>query len=303
MGNERGHHGPVIESKDGVSVIDCSVCGFRHIDPLPDPEELEELYRNQFYQVEKDGYQKHSDEDLEWRILEFSERFETVERELQTVAAPRVLDVGSGPGDFLMAGHQRGWNCLGIEPSAHAAQFARDRGLDIVEGFFDESMLADLGQFHFVHLSEVLEHVPDPASIIQLAKRCLTPDGIIAVSVPNDYNPFQHVYCEDTGAPHWWVVPRHHLNYFDFVSLEKLFCSQGMEPFARSTNFPMELFLLTGQDYIKDPSQGRALHHRRKAFDLAMFHHDPGTRNAFYSALAQVGLGRLAIVFARCAGS
>ena len=65
------------------------------------------------------------------------------------------------------------------------------------------------------------------------------------------------------------------------------------------TSFPMEAFLMMGEDYTGDPVLGRACHNRRKKFDLAF--EAAGlkeTRRAFYRALAEAGLGREAVVIA-----
>jgi len=42
----------------------------------------------------------------------------------------RILDVGSGPGYFLLHGKNRGWQTLGIEPSKQAAEHGRKLGLE-----------------------------------------------------------------------------------------------------------------------------------------------------------------------------
>lgn len=293
------HTGRLIEEKDGIQVIDCSHCGFRHINPLPDTRELEEFYRAAYYQSEKADYFKDSDEDLNWRIQEFNECFEIVEGMLPAQSGRRVLDIGCGPGDLLLTGLHRGWNGLGVEPSPAAVEFARGRGLNVIEGFFDDHLVGELGLFEFVHLSGVLEHVLDPANVLRNAASLLAEDGILCVSVPNDYNPLQKAFCAETGKDHWWVVPQHHLNYFDFDSLERLLSRLGLAPACRSTNFPMELFLLMGQDYVGNPSLGRALHGQRKLLELTLFSHAAKIRRDFYHAMADVGLGRLAIVFSR----
>ncbi len=61
----------------------------------------------------------------------------------------------------------------------------------------------------------------------------------------------------------------------------------------------MELFLLMGDNYIGDSALGRQLHGKRKQVELTLAHYAPEARAALYSALASVGLGRLAIVYAQ----
>jgi SAM-dependent methyltransferase len=295
-----GHDGALLDAKNGFDVIRCRACGFAHVVPLPTTEELEKVYRESYYQTEKSNYLTFANEDKDWLHLSFGDRYALFE-ELLPSARRRILDVGTGPGFFLAAGRDRGWAGQGIEPSRQASCHARDElGLEVVDGFLSEQTVGVLRECDVVHMSEVLEHVPDPASIVRLARSKLAPGGLICVSVPNDYNAFQDTLNKADNFPHWWVQPPHHLNYFDFDSLAGLLETQGFEIVARDTNFPMELFLLMGDNYVGNDVLGRALHAKRKRFDLAFARAGrDDARRCLYRALAQAGLGRLAIVTAR----
>lgn len=98
----------------------------------------------------------------------------------------RVLDVGCGTGSMSeLLVKWRNVQLVGIEPDAERAQKARARGLDVRHGILDESALKDLGQFDVVLFADVLEHLPDPWSMLDLARRVLVPNGMIVASVPN----------------------------------------------------------------------------------------------------------------------
>jgi len=98
----------------------------------------------------------------------------------------RVLDVGCGTGSLTLR-YMEGKNCrlLGVEPDAERAAVARSRGLDVVTGLMDEALLEKHGPFDLIIFSDVLEHVPAPASLLLLAKTGLAPGGVIVASVPN----------------------------------------------------------------------------------------------------------------------
>ena len=141
--------------------------------------------------------------------------------------------------------------------------------------------------------------MPNPLRIVRLARGLLAAGGLICLNVPNDFTPFQAGARAALSLPEWWVAPPHHLNYFDFESLSQLITSQGFAIAERGTSFPMELFLLMGLDYTKDPALGRACHKQRKMFDLGL--ESAGlkeTRRAFYRALAHAGIGREALLIA-----
>lgn len=74
---------------------------------------------------------------------------------------------------------------MGVEPDLQRVTTARARGIDARHGFFDETAVQSLGKFDVVILADVLEHLPDPASVLQLTRRVLEQDGIVIASVPN----------------------------------------------------------------------------------------------------------------------
>ena len=95
-------------------------------------------------------------------------------------------------------------------------------------------------------------------------------------------------------------MPPHHLNYLNFTSLEDLLRRLDLEVVDTMTSFPMELFLLMGENYVGNDIVGKDCHARRKRFDLSLEKAGLGdTRRKFYRALANAGLGREAVVIAR----
>jgi 2-polyprenyl-3-methyl-5-hydroxy-6-metoxy-1,4-benzoquinol methylase len=292
------HGGRCVARREQHAIIECEACGFRHALPLPDARDLERAYREDYYASEKPTFLVHAGEDQAWAQLAQTDRLEIFES-LLPPDRRRLLDIGCGPGFFLETAMRRGWLAQGIEPSRQAAAHARGLGAIVTEGFFNAESAATLGRFDAVHLNNVLEHIPDPAHLIQLANSLLEPGGIICINVPNDFSPLQIAAMGAANTHDWWVAPPHHLNYFDFESLTALLTRLGFEAKVRTTSFPMEAFLMMGENYVGDPALGRACHTKRKKFDLAF--ENAGlkeTRRAFYRALAQAGLGREAVVIA-----
>lgn len=297
--HQHPHHGPVVDSRNGYDVIACTVCGFRHIVPIPTAEELEKIYRNEYYSVEKPLYMEGMTRDLDWWRLAFRDRYDEFTLQLPP-GRRRLLDVGSGPGFFLQYGREAGWQVRGIEPSRQAAAHARGLGLDIVEGLLDHDSAPGLGRFDVVHLNNVLEHLPDPLDMLKLCHDLLEPDGLLCVVVPNDYSPFQQALCEVCGFAPWWIAPPHHVNYFDFDSLQQTLDRSGFEVFLRETTFPIDLFLLMGENYVGDDALGRACHVKRMNFERNL---DAAGLNdvkrRLYQALAGQGLGREIVLMGR----
>jgi SAM-dependent methyltransferase len=290
------HEGERLTRAGDFDIIACGTCGFRHAVPLPDPVELDAVYREEYYTLEKPNFIAYAQEDQEWAELAQTDRLAIFERRLPRERR-RLLDIGCGPGWFLKTAKERGWQVRGIEPSRQAAAHARSLGIDMVEGFFSARSAPGLGAFDAVHLNNVLEHVPNPIEMLTLARDVLTPGGLLCVNVPNDFTPFQRSAANALSLPEWWVAPPHHLNYFDFDSLTALYERLGFRSLERTTSFPMEQFLMMGLNYTTDPALGRACHKQRKSFDLSLERAGfKETRRAFYRALAETGLGREAVL-------
>jgi SAM-dependent methyltransferase len=292
------HNGPRIAMAKGHDIIDCFACGFRHVLPLPDPASLEQEYREKYYADEKPSFIAHAGEDQAWFELAQNDRLAIFEK-LVGVGRRRLLDIGCGPGFFLKTAIACGWDAHGIEPSRQAAAHARSLGASVTEGFFNAQTAPELGRFDVVNLTNVLEHVPDAAQTLKRAADLLEPGGVLCAGVPNDFSLFQIAARGAAELGEWWLAPPHHLNYFDFDSLECAVMKLGLKLAERTTSFPMEAFLMMGDNYVGDPALGRACHGKRKNFDLA-FEKAGLThlRRDFYKSLAKLGIGREAVVIA-----
>lgn len=282
----------------GHDIIDCFACGFRHVLPLPDPASLEQEYREKYYADEKPTFIAHAGEDQAWFELAQNDRLAIFEK-LAGAGRRRLLDIGCGPGFFLKTAIARDWDAHGIEPSRQAAAHARSLGASVTEGFFSAQTALGLGRFDVVNLTNVLEHVPDAAETLKRAADLLEPGGVLCAGVPNDFSLFQIAARGAADLNEWWLAPPHHLNYFDFDFLEAAVTKLGLKLAERTTSFPMEAFLMMGDNYVGDLALGRACHAKRKNFDLA-FEKAGLThlRRDFYRVLAKLGIGREAVVIA-----
>ncbi|WP_027723102.1 class I SAM-dependent methyltransferase [Maridesulfovibrio zosterae] len=292
------HSGMVLHSAEGFDVIDCESCGFKHIIPIPNEDELREIYKHDYHVRVKPLMLQHQLEDQSWLDATNEARLETIERMLGK--AGKFLDIGSGNGFLLQTAQKRGWTVKGVEPSYKAAEYSCSQGVDVSCSTFDSECAASLGKFDVVHLGDVLEHLPDPTCMLDLCKQVLIPGGLIAIGVPNEYTPVQKILTEDMNFRPWWVSPPHHINYFDKNSLEKLLEQYGYTSIHSEVSFPMELFLLMGRNYIDNPDLGRECHAMRKELELNLT--KSGNRkflDKLYECFAEAGMGRTVLVVAQ----
>lgn len=295
-----------------MTLIMCEQCGFIHQSPLPDEAAQDALYGTRYYEEVKPDYLKHAEEDAGWWALVHDERVALLEYWLN--ADPRmpkdvtrtVLDVGSGPGAFLQAAGQRGWEGIGLEPNRTAWDYSTRKGLTVFNQSFDAQAAASWRGFHAVHMSEVLEHVADAEAVVRRAYEVLLPGGLFLVTVPNDFNMvhdalLKHREAMPAHLPRepWWIVPEH-VNYFSATTLHALVRRCGFSVADLTCTFPMEFFILSGMQYVGHPDVGRVAHGMRKSFELVSEGLELGhVRRQLYRSLARHGLGRDIVMLCR----
>ena len=294
------HSGPVCQTAGDFSVIECESCQFKHVVPLPSPQALKDVYSNAYYTEDKPHYIDQYLEDKDWWNAIYKDRYESLEKYLGGRVGS-LLDVGSGPGLFLALGRTRGWQVKGIEPSKKAFNYSRTvLNLDVDNVFLDASNSMTLGTFDVIHMGEVLEHLPEPTAMLQIAKKLIKQNGLLSLVVPNDFNPFQLILRDQFGFKPWWVAPPHHLNYFSHDSLKKLVERQGFEVMHMESTFPIDMFLMMGKNYVGHDEIGREMHSLRKTFDENLFVSGAfDLRSKLYRAFADLGLGREIVLYAR----
>jgi len=136
-------------------------------------------------------------------------------RELGLQGGERILDVGSGPGQFTRAMARaagRKGRVIGIERDAQqlagASRLARDAGEEnLVEFRQGDARNLPLrrdewGAFDVAHARFLLEHVPDPAAVVSEMARALRPGGRVVVS-DDDHESFRP-WPEPAGFHRLW---------------------------------------------------------------------------------------------------
>ncbi|WP_269241063.1 class I SAM-dependent methyltransferase [Flavobacterium limnophilum] len=93
----------------------------------------------------------------------------------------RILDIGTGTGEFLSVAKNDGWETIGVEPSDRAKSIAKSKGVLFVE----ETSELENHSFDVISMWHVLEHVPDLDKQIKELKRLLKPTGTLIIAVPN----------------------------------------------------------------------------------------------------------------------
>jgi SAM-dependent methyltransferase len=181
------------------SIWRCKSCGLIFPNPIPLPAEgVGELYA-----LDPASYfQNH---DAEQKLT--AARQLMLDAERLTGVRGRVLDVGSGRGDVLVAAREAGWEATGIDLSPSFADYAaKCSGAEVRREPIERCGFAD-GSFDAVILAAVLEHLYDPDATVGEIARVLRPGGAFFVDVPNEkglYFRLGNLYQKLRGRD--WVV-------------------------------------------------------------------------------------------------
>lgn len=133
----------------------------------------------------------------------------------------RILDIGSGTGDFLSVAKQNGWETIGVEPSEKAKLIAKSKGVS----FVDKTAELENNSFDVISMWHVLEHVPNLDNQIKELKRLLKPKGSLIIAVPN----FKSFDAKQYGK--FWAaydVPIHFW-HFSKTAIKLLFEKEEMQ--------------------------------------------------------------------------
>ena len=290
----------------GFRVIEDPVHRFRRLDPIPPEAEVSEFYESRYYDLLRKGNRAPelrrlmeggdaAEKELQWLREGLYTDIATV---LSQIAPGRkLLEVGCGTGDFLSFAQEHAFTGVGTEPALEAAQRAEAKGLTVHSTTLGDFVTQNQdAKFDVVVMINVLEHVPDPVKTLQECRQVLVPGGILCVRVPNDFSEIQSAAKEKIGGDPWWVAVPDHINYFNFESLRATLDQVGFDTIYAQGDFPMEMFLLMGENYVGNPDVGSRCHARRVQFDLGL---KPELRRKIYSALGSIGVGRDCLVFGK----
>src|SRR5690606_4673674 len=150
--------------------------------------------------------------------------------------AGRMLDVGCGTGDALVAAAARGWAAVGVEPVAESAAACAARGLDVRCALLQESGLPERS-FDLVTAFHVVEHMADAVSFLELIARWARPGGLVMVEVPN-YASVDRLRHRDR-----WIGlrPLEHIGHYEPATLASTMRRAGLEDVrTRSLGFLWE---------------------------------------------------------------
>lgn len=156
--------------------------GLVFTDPRPTPEEVREFYSEQYRREYKNVCVPRRKHVLRAGRLALKRLNEI--RPYITQGS-RMLDAGSGGGEFVYTSRELGYDTYGIEPNRGYAQYSIDQyGIDVFNGFYQD-VTFDEASFDCVTMFHVLEHLEQPVASLRQLSRFLKGGGHLVVEVPD----------------------------------------------------------------------------------------------------------------------
>ena len=227
-----------------ADLVRCESCGHAQLAAFPSDGELAAAYAaaQEDAYVEEEAGQRATAR----RLLELLERHSS---------PGRLLDAGCWVGFLLDEARRRGWEPAGLEPSAWASAYARDRlGLEVETVDLAGADLPEAA-FAAVVLADVIEHLPRPGEALDLIARALRPGGVLLLVLPDAGSRVARAL-----GRRWWSVIPTHVQYFTRASLATLLHRHGYEVLdVRTAPKAFSVRYYAGRVMGYSPVLGRAL--------------------------------------------
>lgn len=235
----------ILEAKDHLvsgeifQISECSDCKLRFTSPAPGEDEIGRYYQSEEY-ISHSGTSKGLINKLYQvvRNITLRNKRNLLAKE-SGLKIGKILDIGSGTGEFLNIMRKAGWDVAGLEPDEGARSLAKSNHqleIDPPEKIFQFSV----NSFDVITLWHVLEHVHRLDDYLSQISKILKPQGTLFIAVPN-YTSYDARYYDDSWAA--YDVPRH-LYHFMPQSMEILLNRFNFN-LHRMKNMPFDSFYVS----------------------------------------------------------
>jgi 2-polyprenyl-3-methyl-5-hydroxy-6-metoxy-1,4-benzoquinol methylase len=204
--------------KYGLDYRRCHGCGTVYVSPRPDPDLLDEYYRNStnyeywntvVFPASENARRERIFRPRAERAADLAERY--------GASGGMLLDIGAGYGTFCEEAVRMGafGRVVALEPEPHLAETCRAKGLEVIEAPVEQAELDS--EFDVVTSFEVIEHLFSPRAFIERCTAILRPGGLVVLTCPNVHGFDVEVLGEASAT-----VDAEHLNYLHPASLSAL---------------------------------------------------------------------------------
>ena len=228
-GSEYPRHKAIFQRRDDLQVVQCETCGLAFVNPRPQSESIEELYRREYFEAGGEsgiGYANYEANAMYARLERrqlLSDRLRVVAKHVD-LGGSTLLEVGCATGDFVQLASRAGSRTVGIDIAPDAIARAQKRYPRLEFRRATVSQIAASGTaFDCVCAFEVIEHVPSPRAFLRDLRQLCRRGGRLLVSTPN------FAYGSAVGVDRWLGLQRsfEHLYFLEPATLRALAALEG----------------------------------------------------------------------------
>lgn len=230
---------PIFQSYDGYGYEECGHCGCWHVPLKVDAQLFERFFAlcPQAEDVLQRSFQKRlSAENQQGDLARFNDYFTRLGVLFEQRQGLRYLDMGCGLGNSLIAARAHGFEGLGVESSRACITLCEQAGLQVLH-----DQQTPPGRFDLISFWESLEHMVDPAQMLQSCHALLAEQGVLAFTIPNLDSPLLRAQRGDCSVVHGGYDTPGHINLFGPEQVRHLLARCGFELLYMDGQYGMSL--------------------------------------------------------------
>lgn len=184
-----------------------------------------------------------------------------------------LLEIGVGEGFTIAHAASKGWSVHGIDFSSSGIKRFNPTIISKIEfGNAYDILKNTKRKYDLCMINNVLEHVIDPREVLKYLRRVLEKNGLIALTVPNDFSDIQKTALKLHHIKNkFWIDPPEHLHYFNTKNIQKFLNNQKFKIHDMYSSFPIDFFLYhPGSNYIENEKNGKGVHQARIELEVLL---------------------------------
>jgi len=207
--------------KKYFNLYSCQDCNCFFLNPFPSKEEISSFYPKEKYyslgKIDRDSRKTrlkiklnkvyfgggNISEKILFSPIAFLARGTKIKKGI------KLLDIGSGSGQFLYEMKKLGLDVYGLEPGNFNETESKKESLRIEKSTLEKTKYKK-ESFDLITLNHVLEHIENPFKNLKKIKTLLKKEGVFIVGVPNSRSLAHFIFRKN-----WYQLdfPRHLINY------------------------------------------------------------------------------------------